>query len=59
MIVLSPRVIDTLKAAMEDLKSTNDFTSDQDFKLTLVMEPSEHATKMTDVVKVLIWTLIS
>ncbi|KAF0698596.1 Aste57867_10790 [Aphanomyces stellatus] len=48
--LVKPRVLATLRAAMDDLKQQNAFSDDQEFKLTMIMQPFPTATKMTDVV---------
>ncbi|ETV70966.1 hypothetical protein H257_13699 [Aphanomyces astaci] len=47
---VAPRVLATLRAAMDDLKSHHTLPDDQEFKLTMIMQPFPTATKMTDVV---------
>ncbi|OQS01271.1 thioredoxin-like protein [Achlya hypogyna] len=49
--MVKPRVLSTLRAAMDDLHRDNSFPAHQEYKLTLVMQPSPDATSMTQVIK--------
>ncbi|ETV99136.1 hypothetical protein H310_08545 [Aphanomyces invadans] len=48
---IAPRVLATLRAAMVDLKSHHTLPDDQEFKLTMIMQPYPTATNMTEVVE--------
>ncbi|OQS03814.1 thioredoxin [Thraustotheca clavata] len=49
--LVKPRVLSTLRAAMDDLKLNHSFPPTQEFKITLIVQPSADATSMTQVVK--------
>ncbi|KDO24001.1 hypothetical protein SPRG_10698 [Saprolegnia parasitica CBS 223.65] len=49
--LVKPRVLSTLRAAMQDLQRDNTFPPHQEYKLTLVMQPSADATSMTQVIQ--------
>ncbi len=48
----APRVLSTLRAAMDDLTRDQTFPVNQEFKLTMIMQPHDNVSCMTQVVQV-------